>query len=70
MDFVLTPLCEAFVSVDLLKQALDVAERWRFSFYDSLIIAAALQTNCTILYSEDMQHEQKIQTITIRNPFA
>lgn len=43
---------------------------YRYSYYDSLIIAAALEQSCTILYSEDMQNEQIIEHHTlILNPF-
>ncbi len=41
-----------------------------FSYWDSLMIASAIENNCTILYSEDMQHLQKIQNLTIINPFV
>ena len=66
---VLTPLCEVFSSLDLYYRSLDIMERWRYSFYDSLIISAALQAKCNLLYSENLQHEHKIESITIRNPF-
>ena len=46
-----------------------ILERWQFSFYDSLIISAALQLNCKILYTEDLQHHQKIQDLNIYDPF-
>ena len=49
--------------------AVDIAERYRFHFYDSLIVAAALQAKCSILYTEDLQHGQKIDGLAIRNPF-
>ena len=49
--------------------ALDVAERYGLSFYDSLIVAAALESKCTTLYSEDMLHNQQIGKLTIKNPF-
>ncbi len=43
---------------------------YRFSYYDSLIIAAALAADCSTLYSEDMQHGQVIAgRLTISNPF-
>jgi predicted nucleic acid-binding protein len=50
--------------------ALDLAEANRLSFYDALIVAAAAQAKCGILYSEDMQDGQVIAGVTIRNPFA
>jgi len=40
-----------------------------FSFYDSLIITASLETECETLYTEDLQHSQKIHGLTIMNPF-
>lgn len=54
----------------LYRRGLRVQARYGFSFYDSLIVAAALEAGCTTLYSEDMQHGQRIQGLTIRNPFA
>jgi len=69
LDAVLTPLCRIFTSIDLYHEAFDILQKWRYSFYDSLIIASALQANCTLLYSEDLQHDQKIKSLTIANPF-
>jgi len=51
-------------------KACTIAERYQYSFYDSLIIAAALEAGCQILYSEDMQHNMMIKgQLTIYNPF-
>ena len=64
--------CSSIESISLatLNGALAIAERYNFSHYDSLIVAAALQADCTILYSEDMQHGQLIEgRMTIINPF-
>ncbi|MEZ5045296.1 MAG: PIN domain-containing protein [Saprospiraceae bacterium] len=48
-----------------------IADRYGFSFYDSLILAAALEAGCSVLYSEDLQHGQVIeQVLTVKNPFA
>ena len=48
----------------------DIHERYRYSFYDSLIIAAALKSQCQILLSEDMQDQQIIDNrLRIVNPF-
>jgi predicted nucleic acid-binding protein len=50
--------------------ALDIAERYGFSHYDSLIVATALEAGCTRLYSEDMQHGQTIEgRLLVVNPF-
>lgn len=53
-----------------IEQACRIADKYKFSFYDSLIISAALSCNCTILFSEDMGHGQIIDTrLKIVNPF-
>ena len=46
-----------------------LAEDHRLSFYDALIIAAALEAGCDTLYSEDMQHGRKFGSLAIVNPF-
>lgn len=52
------------------EAALAVAARYRFSFYDALIVASALEADCTTLFSEDMQDGQVIDgRLTIQNPF-
>lgn len=59
------------LTVDTHEQGLDIAERYGFSLYDSLIVSAALATGCDCLYSEDMQHGQVIDSqLRIVNPFT
>jgi len=70
LTVVLEPLCAVFAGFDLYHQAIDIAERWKYSFYDSLIIASALQAGCSVLYSEDLQHGQKIGDLRILDPFV
>ena len=70
MDDTLIPLWKIDPKTELYLRALDVQARYGFSFYDSLIIAAALEARCTRLYSEDMQHGQRIEGLTIQNPFV
>jgi predicted nucleic acid-binding protein len=58
------------VTLPTVHVALDIRERYGFSWYDSLIVAAALESNCDLLYSEDMQHGQIIEgRLSIVNPF-
>ena len=66
---VLAPLWRVQPSAALYARALDLLERYQFSFYDSLIVAAALEAGCTRLLSEDLQHGQRIEGLTIKNPF-
>ncbi|MDO8465487.1 MAG: PIN domain-containing protein [Gallionella sp.] len=59
------------VMPETITQALALAQKYRYSYYDSLILAAALSTGCETLSTEDMQHGQVIEgALTIRNPFA
>ena len=67
---VLSPLCRVFASIQLYQNALDLQARYRYGFYDSLIVAAALAAGCTQLLTEDLQDGQQISGLTIRNPFA
>ena len=49
---------------------LDIAERYGFSVYDGMIVGAALRAGCRLLFSEDLQHGQKIaEGLVIHNPF-
>jgi len=66
---VLEPLCEVFSSTGLFHRALEISSRWKFSFYDSLIVASALSVDSKILYTEDLQHDQKIEDMIICHPF-
>lgn len=53
-----------------LQLALDIVGRYKFSWFDSLIVATALDAGCDILYTEDLQHGQQIEgKLTITNPF-
>ena len=52
-------------------RGLEVAERYGFSLYESMIVAAALLAGCKTLYSEDLQHRQVIDgQLTVLNPFV
>jgi len=58
------------LTVETHDLGLEIAERLGYSLYDSMIVAAALQSDCRVLYSEDMQHGQFIEDrLSIINPF-
>ena len=57
------------LTVDTHESALRIAQQFGYRIYDSLVVAAALEAGCDTLYSEDMQHGQVIEALTIRNPF-
>jgi predicted nucleic acid-binding protein len=59
------------VSVNTIEMALNLAERYQYSYFDSLILASALEAGCQILYSEDLQDGQRIENqLMIINPFS
>jgi predicted nucleic acid-binding protein len=57
------------LTLDLHVAARALAETYRLSFHDALIVAAAIEARCDTLYSEDMQHGQAIGALRIQNPF-
>lgn len=57
------------LTLDLHAAARALAEDHRLSFYDALIVASAIEADCNVLYSEDMQHGRTIGGLTIANPF-
>lgn len=53
-----------------IKSAMGIKKRYKYSYWDSLIIASALENNCAVLYTEDLQHDQIIEEkLRILNPF-
>lgn len=70
IENVLSHMWGVYASKDLIYSAIGIKEQFQFSFYDSLIIAAALEAGCATLYSEDLQHNQKIYSVQIIDPFA
>ncbi|MBS0449467.1 MAG: PIN domain-containing protein [Proteobacteria bacterium] len=66
---VLAPLWHVFPSVELYASAMQIHEKQGFGFYDSLIVAAAVEAKCKRLLTEDLQHGQRIGTLRIENPF-
>lgn len=70
VDRMLLPLWRVMPSIGLFREGMSIQDRYRFSFYDSMIVAAALSAGCRRLYSEDLQHGQKIGKLEIVNPFV
>jgi len=64
-------LCESPtpLSIETHEAGLEIAARYGYSIYDALILAAALEADCDVLYTEDMQNGEVIGPLTIRNPF-
>lgn len=70
IDAALTPLLRVESSTELIEAALDLHTETGYSFYDCLMVAAALQASVDVLYSEDMQHGHLVRNaLRIVNPF-
>ena len=57
------------VSKNIYHGSYELRKTHRFSFWDSLVIASAIEGHCLELYTEDMQHGKKVDKLTIINPF-
>ena len=58
------------LDIETHEAAIALAEAHGFSFYDSLIVASALQAGCETLLTEDLQAGRRIDDLVIVNPFA
>jgi predicted nucleic acid-binding protein len=67
---VFRPLLAVQSSPALVSEALRLTDRHRLSWYDSLIVAAALEGGCGVLYSEDLQHGHRFGQLKVENPFV
>jgi predicted nucleic acid-binding protein len=70
LSTVFRPLLAVHSSQSLYIHALNLTRRHSLSWYDSLIVAGALEANCRILYTEDLQHGQMFSDLRVINPFA
>ena len=53
-----------------IVRAVDGNILWQISFWDALIITAAMKAECSIVLTEDLQHGRIVEAVEIRNPFA
>jgi predicted nucleic acid-binding protein len=66
---VFRPLLAIHSSQALYAEALFLHAQSKLSWYDALIVSAAIQAQCEVLFSEDLQHGQRFGSLQIRNPF-
>ena len=57
------------VDAEMFEQAWKIQERYRISFWDSLIVAAAKAASCRYLLTEDLQKGQEMDEVVVVNPF-
>jgi predicted nucleic acid-binding protein len=66
---VLLPMMTIPSSSGLFLEAIRLQTAHQIAWYDSLIVAAAIQGGCQVLYSEDLQHGRRFGDLVIQNPF-
>jgi len=66
---VFRPLMVIHSSQALYGEALNLSDRYRLSWFDSLISAAAIEGQCDVLYSEDFRDGQRFGELQVENPF-
>lgn len=60
----------SFINIETIKKCWDIRIKYKYSYWDSLILASAIENRCDVLYSEDLQQNQVIEnSIKIINPF-
>ena len=69
LTLVLWPHCSTLPTATVYKAALQVREQTKYCRHDSQVIAPALSAGTPTLYSEDLQHERKIEPLAIANLF-
>jgi predicted nucleic acid-binding protein len=69
LERVLWPMCAVLPDAGLFKGALEIREETGWSFYDALIMSAAIAGRCAVLLTEDLQDRRVVRGIEIRNPF-
>jgi predicted nucleic acid-binding protein len=67
---VFRPLLAVQSSQALYSEALRLKDKYHLAWYDSLIVAAASEGQCSVLYSEDFQRGQRFGDLQIENPFS
>ena len=53
-----------------IETAWGIESRYQLNYWDALMVAAAQQQGCTLLLTEDLQHDQRIDSLRIVNPFV
>ena len=56
-------------NVESILGALEIEQTHQLSFWDALIVQAAIAAGCEILYSEDLSHGQEYEGVRVMNPF-
>jgi predicted nucleic acid-binding protein len=70
LERVFQPMLKVHSSMGLYSEALRLHLAHKISWYDALIICAAREAGCGVLYSEDLQNGQRFGSLRVVNPFV
>lgn len=57
------------IEASLVRQGIDIARRYEISYWDGAVLAAAHRLGASILYTEDLNHDQTYGSVQVVNPF-
>ncbi|OGI24857.1 MAG: hypothetical protein A2287_08395 [Candidatus Melainabacteria bacterium RIFOXYA12_FULL_32_12] len=57
------------LTIDTVKKCWDITLKHNYSYYDSLILASAIEHGCSFIYTEDMKNEHIVENSKILNPY-
>lgn len=69
LNTIFRPMLSVHSSPSLFTEALQLNHTHRIGWYDSLIVASAIEGGCSLLFTEDLNHGQKFGSVQIQNPF-
>lgn len=70
VDFIEAHFVVSELSLKTLRLTVEISKKYQYSYWDSMIVAAALENHCTRLFTEDLHHDQLIEgKLKIINPF-
>lgn len=67
--YALTEFCTAGYDFEVTQRAWQIQDEHGFSWWDCMLLASASLAQCDVFMSEDLQHERRIERLTILNPF-
>lgn len=70
IEFVLWPKCTVLPTQSTYQSALEIQAQTKYCYYDSLILAAAIESGATQLLTEDLQSGRRFGPVQVSNPFA
>lgn len=69
LEVLLVPHCTVYPTPSIWSAAVKIRELTQYRFYDSLVVASALESGTPVIFSEDLQHGRETGPLRILDPF-